>query len=47
MKDHIDKSMGILTRIAETLPRIKPTESLRLTKREGQVLTAIGKNTIG
>ena len=34
MKDHVDKSMGIVTRIAETLARIKPTEPLRLTKRE-------------
>ena len=30
MKDHVDKSMGIVTRIAEALAKIKPTESLRL-----------------
>ncbi len=34
MKGHVDKSMGIVTRIAEVLARIKPTESLRLPKRE-------------
>jgi hypothetical protein len=34
MKDHVDKSMGIVTRIAEALARIKPTESLRLAKCE-------------
>jgi hypothetical protein len=34
MKDHVDKSMGIVTHIAETLTRIKPTESLILAKRE-------------
>ena len=32
MKDHVDKSMGILTRITETLPKIKPTELLRVVK---------------
>jgi hypothetical protein len=32
MKVRIDKSMGIVTR--ETLSRIKPTDPLRLTKRE-------------
>jgi hypothetical protein len=34
MKDRVDKSMGIVTRIAEALTTIKPTESLRLPKRE-------------
>ncbi len=34
MKDLVDKSMGIVTHIAEALTRIKPTESLRLDKRE-------------
>ena len=34
MKDRVDKSMGIVTRIVETLDRIKPTETLRLHKRE-------------
>jgi hypothetical protein len=34
MKDHVDKSMGIVTRIAKALARIKPTETLRLAKRE-------------
>jgi hypothetical protein len=32
MKDRADKSMGIVTRIAEALARIKPTEPLRLAK---------------
>jgi hypothetical protein len=32
MKVRVDKSMGILIHIAETLTRIKPTESLRLDK---------------
>ena len=36
MKDRVDKSMGIVTHIAEALPRIKPTESLRLVKREAR-----------
>jgi hypothetical protein len=35
MKGLVDKSMGILTLIGEALPRIKPTDPLRLTKREG------------
>jgi hypothetical protein len=34
MKDLVDKSMGIVTHITETLARIKPTEPLRLDKRE-------------
>jgi hypothetical protein len=34
MKDLVNKSMGIVTHIAETLARIKPTEPLRLAKRE-------------
>ncbi len=36
MKDHVDKSMGIVTHIAEALTRIKPTVSLRLAKREAR-----------
>jgi hypothetical protein len=36
MKDRVDKSMGIVTRIAEALARIKPTEPLRLAKREAR-----------
>jgi hypothetical protein len=36
MKDRVDKSMGIVTRIGETLTRIKPTEPLRLAKREAR-----------
>jgi len=36
MKDRVDKSMGIVTRITEDLDRIKPTESLRLAKRESR-----------
>jgi hypothetical protein len=36
MKDRVDKSMGIVTRIIEGLVRIKPTESLRLVKREAR-----------
>jgi hypothetical protein len=34
MKDHVDKSMGIVTRITESLAKIKPTEPLRLAKCE-------------
>jgi hypothetical protein len=36
MKGLVDKSMGILTHITETLARIKPTDPLRLAKREGR-----------
>ena len=36
MKDRVDKSMRIVTRIAEDLARIKPTESLRLAKFAGR-----------
>jgi hypothetical protein len=36
MKDRVDKSMGIVTRITEDLDRIKPTESLRLANRESR-----------
>ena len=36
MKDHVDKSMGIVSRLAEALARIKPTEPLRLAKREAR-----------
>jgi hypothetical protein len=34
MKVLVDKSIGIVTHIAEALTRIKPTEPLRLDKRE-------------
>jgi hypothetical protein len=34
MKDHVDKSIGIVTRIPESLTKIKTTEPLRLAKRE-------------
>jgi hypothetical protein len=34
MKDRVDKSMGRETHITEPLVRIKPTETLRLVKRE-------------
>jgi hypothetical protein len=34
MKGLVDKSMGIVTHIGETLPRIKPTDPLRLDKRK-------------
>jgi hypothetical protein len=36
MKGLVDKSMGIVTRIAESLTRIKPTDPLRLDKREAR-----------
>jgi hypothetical protein len=36
MKDRVDKSMGIVTHIAEVLSRIKPTDPLRLSKREAR-----------
>ena len=36
MKGLVDKSMGIVTRITETLTRIKPTDPLRLDKREAR-----------
>jgi hypothetical protein len=36
MKDLVDKSMGIVTLIPETLPRIKPTDPLRLANREAR-----------
>jgi hypothetical protein len=36
MKDRVDKSMGIVTRITEALVRIKPTEPLRLGQREAR-----------
>ena len=36
MKVLVDKSMGIVTRIAEALARIKPTDPLRLDKREAR-----------
>jgi hypothetical protein len=34
MKDHVDKSMGIVTLIVETLVKINPTEPLRFSKCE-------------
>jgi hypothetical protein len=34
MKGHVDKSMGIVTHITEALSRIKPTDPIRLVKRE-------------
>jgi hypothetical protein len=34
MKDHVDKSMGIVTHIVEAFAKIKPTEPLKLVKRE-------------
>ncbi len=34
MKGLVDKSMGIVTHIADTLARIKPTTPSRLDKRE-------------
>jgi hypothetical protein len=36
MKDREDKSMGMVTRIAEVLARIKPTDPIRLAKREAR-----------
>ncbi len=36
MKDHVDKSMGIITRIVEALTRIKATETLRLAQCEAR-----------
>jgi hypothetical protein len=36
MKDRVGKSMGIVTRITEPLTRIKPTDPLRLDKREAR-----------
>ena len=33
MKNHVDKSRGIVTLITEALAKIKPTESLRLAKQ--------------
>jgi hypothetical protein len=32
MKDRVDKSMGVVTLIVETLSTINPTESLRFNK---------------
>jgi hypothetical protein len=36
MKGRVDKSMGIVTRIAEALARIKSTEPLRLPSLRSQ-----------
>jgi hypothetical protein len=36
MKDRVGKSIGIVTRVAEAVARIKPTETLRLVKREAR-----------
>jgi hypothetical protein len=33
MKDRVDKSMGIVTRITETLPKINPAEPIGFAKR--------------
>ena len=33
MKDRGEKSMGIVTLITESLPKINPTDPLRFTKR--------------
>ena len=34
MKGHVDRSIGIVTRIEEDFVKIKPTEPVRLAKRE-------------
>ncbi len=36
MKDYVDRSIGIVTHITETLGKIKDTEPLRLAKREAR-----------
>ena len=36
MKDRVDKSMGIVTNIAEALVGIEPTDPLRSAKREAR-----------
>ena len=36
MKDRVDKSMGIVTRIPEDLARIKPTDPLRVDNRDAR-----------
>ena len=36
MKDRVDKSIGIVTHITEVLAKIKPTEPLRLAKRDAR-----------
>ncbi len=36
MKGLVDKSMGIVSRITEALARIKPTDPLRLDKRDAR-----------
>jgi hypothetical protein len=38
MKGLVDKSMGIVTHIEETWTRIKPTDPLRLDKRETKLV---------
>ena len=38
MKDHVDKSMGIVTRIAEALARIKPLLFILRVKRELKIV---------
>ena len=38
MKGRVDKSMGIVTRIAEALTRIKPTKPLRLVESEARLV---------
>ena len=37
MKDRVDKSMGIVTLIAEALAKIKPTEPLMLAKQAARL----------
>jgi hypothetical protein len=37
MKDRVDKSMETVTHIVQDLSRIKPTETLRLAKREARI----------
>ncbi len=36
LKSEVDKSMGIVTHITEALTMIKPTDPLRLVKREAR-----------
>ena len=36
MKDHVDKSRGIVTLIPETLPKIKTTQKVKLIRFLGQ-----------
>ena len=36
MKDRVDKSIGIVTRIAESLAKINPTEPLKVIQGKGK-----------